>query len=188
MKHAKTNWNIRPWALAMGLLVIALTSSWVVAQCCGGGRSVVSAAGRRATAVPVAAKSPMRHDGHMAKSKQASQANQIAKISAALNDLSAAEAAIKAGKTKAALTELAKVRGTLEALRDRAKPAAGGGTVNSKCPIMGGKFDPNKVKPNLVQEYKGGKVGFCCAMCIPKWNKLSTAAKDKKLASVVQPK
>ena len=31
-------------------------------------------------------------------------------------------------------------------------------------------------------------VGFCCAMCIPKWNKLSDADKDKKLAAALAKK
>jgi Tfp pilus assembly protein PilX len=126
--------------------------------------------------------------GCKAKSRADAHARLSAKVSGALKDLSAAEAAVKAGEKKTALAELAKVRKVLEALHARVKPAAGKGTVNSVCPIMGGKFDPNKVKPNLVVAYKDGKVGFCCAGCIPKWNKLSNAQRDQKLAAAARKK
>jgi hypothetical protein len=51
--------------------------------------------------------------------------------------------------------------------------------------MMGGKFNPNKIDAKLVVAHKDGNVGFCCAICIPKWNKLSDAAKDKKLAAAL---
>jgi hypothetical protein len=129
-------------------------------------------------------KCPMCKDGKMCKgclahSRKAAHAKLSAQVSGALKDLSAAEAAIKAGEKKTALAELAKVRKVLEALRARVKPAADG-IVNSFCPMMGGK-----VNPKVVTAYKDGKVGFCCAMCIPKWNKLSGAAKAKKLAAAL---
>jgi hypothetical protein len=57
--------------------------------------------------------------------------------------------------------------------------------VNTKCPIMGSAIDPTKVPPSLTREYKGQKVGFCCAACPPAWDKLSDADKDAKLAKVV---
>jgi hypothetical protein len=187
------------WIMAIGAAVaIALTGTWAIAQCCSGPRraasptSVISVS-PSATAAPAAEKCPMCKDGKMckgckAKSRQASHAKLAEKVSGALKNLSAAEAAIKAGEKQTALAELAKVRKVLEDLQARVKPSASKGVVNSVCPIMGGKFDPNKIKANLVVAYKDGKVGFCCAMCVPKWNKLSDTEKDKKLAALAKKK
>ena len=58
--------------------------------------------------------------------------------------------------------------------------------VNDKCPIMGSAIDPAKVTPDLVREYKGQKVAFCCGMCPPQWDKLADAEKDAKLAKVMK--
>ena len=57
--------------------------------------------------------------------------------------------------------------------------------VNFKCPIEGGLIVPDKVPANLIREYKGQKVAFCCAMCPPVWDKLSDAEKDAKLKPVL---
>ena len=59
-----------------------------------------------------------------------------------------------------------------------------GAVVNSKCPLMGGKVDPAKVSSDLVVDFDGKKVGFCCAMCAPKWAKLSDEEKKTALAKV----
>ena len=61
-------------------------------------------------------------------------------------------------------------------------------TVNAKCPMpMGGKFDRTKVTTDLVRDFNGKKVGFCCAMCLPMWDKLSDAEKTEKLAAAMKP-
>jgi len=66
------------------------------------------------------------------------------------------------------------------------KPAAASAkVVNTKCPIEGGAVDPNKVPDSLTREFKGQKVGFCCAMCPPKWDNLSDAEKEAKLKAVM---
>lgn len=65
-------------------------------------------------------------------------------------------------------------------------PASAGKVVNTKCPIMGGKVDPATISDDLTREYKGQKVGFCCPMCPPVWDKLSDADKAKKLAAVMK--
>ena len=46
---------------------------------------------------------------------------------------------------------------------------------------MGGKVDPATVPPNLVREFGGKKIGFCCAGCPPKWDALA----DEKKAKIV---
>ena len=58
--------------------------------------------------------------------------------------------------------------------------------VNDHCPIMGSAVsDP--VPASLVREYKGGKVAFCCAACLPAWDKLSDSEKEAKLKAVAAP-
>ncbi|MGF1582045.1 MAG: hypothetical protein ACFCD0_22185 [Gemmataceae bacterium] len=49
---------------------------------------------------------------------------------------------------------------------------------NTHCPIMGGEVD-SEVKTTWNEK----TVGFCCDVCIPKWNDLSEEAKAKKLAN-----
>ena len=58
--------------------------------------------------------------------------------------------------------------------------------VNTHCPIMGTKLDPANVPESLARVYKGQKVGFCCAGCLPAWDKLSDQEKDTKLAEAVR--
>ena len=62
-----------------------------------------------------------------------------------------------------------------------AKLLAGKPFANVKCPIMGGAIQPEKVKPELVRQFEGEKVGFCCSGCIPAWEKLSANDKAAKL-------
>jgi hypothetical protein len=53
--------------------------------------------------------------------------------------------------------------------------------VNVKCPMMGSVLKADKLTPTLVREFKGRKVGFCCAGCLAPWAKLSDAEKEAKL-------
>jgi len=48
--------------------------------------------------------------------------------------------------------------------------------LNAECPMMGGEIDEE-----LVAEFGDGKVGFCCAKCIPKWEELSAEEKQAKV-------
>ena len=64
----------------------------------------------------------------------------------------------------------------------------GGGqakVVNSICPMMGNEFDPTAVPDNLIREFDGRKVGFCCAGCPEAWDKLPREAKAAKLQAVM---
>lgn len=68
--------------------------------------------------------------------------------------------------------------------------AAGPGTaaaavVNNRCPIMGNKIDPAKVPADLIVDFGGKKVGFCCAGCPAAWNKLDDAKKKEALDKVL---
>ena len=56
--------------------------------------------------------------------------------------------------------------------------------INTKCPMMGGKVDPAKVPASLVREFGGKKIGFCCAGCPKKWDKLPDAKKTELVAKL----
>ena len=55
--------------------------------------------------------------------------------------------------------------------------------VNTKCPIMGSVIDTAKVTADLVTDFDGEKVAFCCAGCPDKWAALSDEEKATKLAA-----
>jgi len=61
--------------------------------------------------------------------------------------------------------------------------------ANAACPMMDANtIDPKKVTPNLIRDHKGKKVAFCCRGCPAKWDKLSDAEKDAKLAKAAPKK
>lgn len=60
--------------------------------------------------------------------------------------------------------------------------------VNGKCPISGKEFDKMNVPADRTRLYKGMKIGFCCPMCPPQWDKLTDEQKDAKLKDVMPPK
>ena len=51
--------------------------------------------------------------------------------------------------------------------------------ANAKCPIMGGK-----PTADLIAEYQGMTIGFCCEGCPEKWAELSEEQKAEKFAKV----
>jgi hypothetical protein len=51
------------------------------------------------------------------------------------------------------------------------------GVVNTKCPVV----PSHTLDPNVTREFQGKKVAFCCAGCIPAWDKLSDADKAAAL-------
>lgn len=53
--------------------------------------------------------------------------------------------------------------------------------ANTKCPIMGSVIKPEKITEDLIKEYKGQKVAFCCGGCPEKWAALSDEDKATKL-------
>ena len=90
--------------------------------------------------------------------------------------------AIEAGNKKTALAELHKAQKMLTAIKKGIAKHVKPKFVNSKCPIWGSPIEPDKVTKDLIREYKGQKVAFCCADCPPAWDKLSDTQKDAKLA------
>jgi hypothetical protein len=59
--------------------------------------------------------------------------------------------------------------------------------INTTCPIMGSAIQSQRVSPNLVRQYRGQRVAFCCPGCPAQWDKLSDAQKQSKLARVKSP-
>jgi len=111
-----------------------------------------------------------------------------ADLSAALKAIDTATQAVASGNKAAALAALKIARAKVQATRDavqRALPAPR--YANTRCPMMGSKIDPSKVAPNLVREFKGQKVAFCCGGCPAAWDKLADADKGDKLAKVAAP-
>ena len=51
--------------------------------------------------------------------------------------------------------------------------------ANTKCPIMGGK-----PSAELIAEYQGKTIGFCCEGCPEKWAALSADEQEEKFAKV----
>ncbi len=100
----------------------------------------------------------------------------------AILSIDKAAKAVESGDNKTALTELNKALNTLitiySALGTHVKPQF----ANNRCPIMGSPINPEKVAANLIRDYKGRKVAFCCAGCPSMWDKLTDAQKQPKLA------
>jgi hypothetical protein len=96
--------------------------------------------------------------------------------------------AVKAGEDGIALSELQKAQTLLEAVKKAVSQKVQPTIVNSKCPIMGGTINPDKISDSLVRDFKGQKVAFCCGGCPGQWDKLSDAEKEAKLSKVVTEK
>ena len=59
--------------------------------------------------------------------------------------------------------------------------------ANTRCPMMGTVIDPGAVPSDLIREYKGKKVAFCCEGCPDAWDALDDADKQAKLAGAKVP-
>ncbi len=94
--------------------------------------------------------------------------------------------AVEAGNKETALAELHKAQKMLIAIKKGIAKHAKPRFVNTKCPIFQTPIEPDKITKELIREYKGQKVAFCCNDCLPIWDKLSDAKKDAKLAKAKQ--
>ena len=140
------------------------------------GASWVVAAESPASPAPppaAAAGEPSAMAQHIAAAREAVDS---ASKALASNDVAAAKDAL--GKAQAALAKASELLG--------AKPPSS--IVNARCPIMGGKINRDNWPADLVREYKGQKVAFCCGACPPVWDKLSDAEKDVKLKAAMEKK
>ena len=102
----------------------------------------------------------------------------------AILSIDKAAKAVESGNNKTALAELHKAQKMLiiiyGALGKHVKPQF----ANNRCPIMGSPINPNRISKNLIRDYKGQKVAFCCAGCPSTWDKLTDAQKQAKLPKV----
>jgi hypothetical protein len=56
-----------------------------------------------------------------------------------------------------------------------------GEVSNRICPMDDSKIDPAKLTAGATREYKGEKIGFCCAGCAQMWDRLSDEQKREKM-------
>lgn len=115
------------------------------------------------------------------KSLEMTQAHHLPALSVLLEK---AAAAVKAGDDKAALAHLQTAQSMLEMVKQAVGKAVAPAFANTKCPMMGGVIQPEKVTPALTREFNGQKVAFCCGGCPDMWDKLSDAQKQAKLETV----
>ncbi len=93
--------------------------------------------------------------------------------------------AVEAGNKETALAELRKAQMMLVVVKDGIGQLVKPKFANVSCPITGtGSINPDKVTKDLIRDYKGQKVAFCCGGCPAAWDKLTNAEKDAKLAKV----
>jgi hypothetical protein len=92
--------------------------------------------------------------------------------------------AVEAGNKETALAELHKTQKMLTAINAGIAKHVKPKFANVRCPIMGSPINPDKVAKNLIRDYKGQKVAFCCGGCPATWDKLTNTEKEAKLAKV----
>jgi len=95
--------------------------------------------------------------------------------------------AIQSGDKQTELSELNKALGKLLSIYDSLSAHVNTQFANSlRCPIKGSPINPEDVTNNLIRQYKGKKIAFCCAECPPSWDKLSDVQKHEKLPNISQ--
>ncbi len=131
------------------------------------------------------------HSGHMSGTnmKQSAKVEVLSlenihskHVPMALMSIDKAKKALESGDRRTVLAELNKAEAMLisihGALGKHVKPQF----ANNLCPIMGSPINAEKVTQNLIRDYQGQKVAFCCAGCPAEWDKLTNAQKHAKLA------
>jgi hypothetical protein len=70
--------------------------------------------------------------------------------------------------------------------QDQQEPGQAGMTfINARCPIMqDNAIDPANVPDDLIVEFRGHKVAFCCGGCPDKWQAMSDAERKASLIAV----
>jgi hypothetical protein len=95
-----------------------------------------------------------------------------------------AKQSLESGDRSTVLAELNKARQMLLAIDESLATYVKPKFANDLCPIMGTRINPDKVPENLIRDYKGQKIAFCCAGCPEQWDRLSDSQKQAKLAKV----
>jgi hypothetical protein len=171
--------------VGIAIIVAVMIPAAQAGSCCSGGSPKQSMAMAKA-------ETGKWHLGHAEKPQECS-ASDKAKLLEKLHSehfqmvsksIDKALNALNTGDKKTALVELKKAK-MMMAIIDKmiamhTKPEF----ANTKCPIMGSPINPDKVAKDLIRDYKGQKVAFCCGGCPQSWDKLSAAKKQAKLAKV----
>jgi len=92
--------------------------------------------------------------------------------------------AIESEDKETAMAELNNAQQMLAVLKKGFSGQEKSGYVNTKCPMMGGEIDPEKVTSDLTRQFQGQTVAFCCGGCPGMWDKLSDTEKEAKLSKV----
>jgi hypothetical protein len=173
------------------VVAIGVVGGWAIAAHAEGRQD---GAGNEMVGMDKAADAHAGHSSHNQVSPTpTTQAVKLAEVSAAID---AAKKAIASGDSKTALAELDKAKALLASATAPASVATTGTApakavvkvVNTKCPIMGGAVDPNKLSDALIRDFNGQKIGFCCGGCPGQWDKLSDADRQAKFTAVMDTK
>ncbi len=105
------------------------------------------------------------------------------KMHSVIEDLESAQAALEDGKNEAASKKLSKAIKQLKQMKGMMHQQGGSSAepVNTRCPIMGRKLDPENTPEELTRQFQGKTVGFCCAACPKRWDQLSEEEKKEAL-------
>ena len=128
------------------------------------------------------------HSGHMggmqsAKAGVLSLENIHAKhVPMVVMSIDKAKKALASGDKRTVLAELNRAQEMLVAIRAALGKHVKPQFANNLCPIMDAPINAERVTKNLIRDYKGQKVAFCCAGCPATWDKLADAQKQAKLA------
>jgi len=99
----------------------------------------------------------------------------------AITSIDAALKALEKGDRASVIRHLTAARLNIQTAHFALAKHVGPTFVNAVCPLMGSPIKPEKVTASLTREYKGQKVGFCCAGWPEEWDKLTDAQKEAKL-------
>ena len=136
-----------------------------------------------AVSLPLApAKAEGGHGNHGKMDMETKHSKHLSMVSQSIEK---AIKALEAGNKAAALKELRKAQKMLASIKKGTGKAVKSKFANVSCPIMAGsRINPDKVAKNLIRDYKGEKVAFCCGGCPAAWDKLDDAEKKAKLTKV----
>ena len=102
----------------------------------------------------------------------------------AMASVKRAAEAVESGDKRVALVDLRKAQMLLTIIYSDLGKHVKPQFANNRCPIMNSPIKAEKVTKNLIKDYKGQKIAFCCAGCPATWDKLSDTQKQAKLAKV----
>ena len=59
--------------------------------------------------------------------------------------------------------------------------------ANPTCPTMGSAMETTAPE-KMTRMYKGRRIGFCCKMCLKKWDAMSNVEKEPLVREAMQPR